>query len=119
MALLKPPYEWTCQRCHGTNAAYTDLCATCGMTASFTAAQLAEFNTEQMRPVGAGWPEFGFIAVLVLVALLGSQLPGGLGYWMDPRLILLVIVVVVGVPALIWVGLKKAWKLMMRVISGR
>ena len=116
MALLKPPYEWTCQRCHGSNAAHTDLCATCGFTASFTAAQLAEFNTEQMRPVGAGWPEVGFIAVIVLLGLAGSQLPSELLVWMDPRVI---IVVVIGVPALIWLALEKAWKLMMRVMRGR
>jgi hypothetical protein len=96
MATPKPPYEWTCQRCHGDNRPHTDLCGTCGMTANFTADQLTDFKTFDMRPVGmtlaegiAGAACIALTAVLILVPL-----PSWL-FWLDIRLILFIPFIVI------------------------
>ena len=117
MANPKPPYEWTCQRCHCDNAPHTNLCATCGMTANFTAAQLAEFKTFEMRPVG--------FTTLEGLCVAGTAAGGGflLWYfpsdswvWFSPKLTLLV-VGTVGVCC--WLALKKAGEFIMDVTFRR
>ena len=107
MAHPTPPYEWTCQRCHGDNAAHTDACATCGMSANFTAAQLAEFAPPEERPVGPGVVEGIGIAVLAAASgLIQVFFPSEVAFWLDPRLLA---VVVLGVALLIGLFLKKAF----------